>query len=359
MNMQSAADIAADYEVVPGPDLVELVRELAQAQTPVMLWGPPGIGKSHLAQQSAQALRFQDGEAQMPWRYVDIRALTMEPIDLRGMMFRDGAVTRYAPPSFLPPTDSTAAYLINFEELPSALPAMQAALYQLIQDRRVGDYELPPGASMIACGNRESDRGLVHKMLSPLASRFVHIDVGKPDAKMWRLWALPAGIRPEVFSFIRFRPEMLHRFDPKLYERSGERAFPCPRTWEMVSRVLERANLNSPNLKAAVRGLVGAQVEQEFTAFLRIYQGLPMPDDILLDPQRAPLFDKTEPAKQIAVCGAVAHIADKANMLQVVAYAKRMRPELAEYMVDCAVRRDAALRYGKAWIEWESWINRQ
>ena len=356
---QSTKDAAATYSVVPGPDLLELIRELASAQIPVIMWGSPGIGKSHISQQAARALGFKNGEVQMPWRYIDIRALTMEPIDLRGMMFRDQTVTRYAPPSFLPASDSEEFYLINFEELPSALPSMQAALYQLIQDRRVGDYELPKNASMIACGNRESDRGLVHKMLSPLASRFVHIDVGAPNANIWRRWALPAGIRPEVFSFIRFRPDLLHRFVPEEYERSGERAFPCPRTWEMVSKMLDRCSLNSATLKAAVRGLVGAAVEQEFTAFLKIYQGLPMPDDVLNDPQRAPIYDRSEPAKQIAICGSVAHVVNDVTMLNLVTYAKRMRPEMAEYMVDCATRRDASLRYGKPWIEWETWINRQ
>lgn len=421
MNMRSATDISADYAVTPGPDLVELIREHARAQIPLMLWGPPGIGKSHIAVQAAQALYWVNGEIQMPWNYLDVRALTMEPIDLRGVMYRPNAglilltrengdqfavnpsridliepdktagamlylsgkqgtlwvketvaeimamlnvdETRYARPSFLPPSESTESYLINFDELPSALPAMQASLYQLIQERRVGDYRLPKGASMIACGNRETDRGMVHKMLSPLASRFCHVDVGAPNANVWRQWALLAGIRPEVFSFIRFRPDWLHKFDPELYaqaaDTSGERAFPCPRTWEIVSDALNKCTLNGPNLKATVRGLVGAAAEGMFTAFLKVYQGIPMPEDILADPQRAPIPDRSNPAQQWAVCGSVAHVVKDTTMPSFVTYAKRLRPELGEYMVDCAVRRDASLRYGQPWIEWETWIERQ
>ena len=93
-------------------------------------------------------------------------------MDLRGIPWRDGADrTRWAPPAFLPPSDDTGRWLINLEELPSAVPMVQAALYQLVLDRKVGEYELPEGASLIACGNRETDRGVVHRMPTPLASR--------------------------------------------------------------------------------------------------------------------------------------------------------------------------------------------
>ena len=43
-------------------------------------------------------------------------------------------------------------WLINLEELPSCVPMVQAALYQLALERKVGEYELPEGASLIACG---------------------------------------------------------------------------------------------------------------------------------------------------------------------------------------------------------------
>ena len=134
-----------------------------RARQPCIVWGPPGAAKSQIAQQVAAAASRQ---------YVDVRALLLDPVDLRGIPWRDGADrTRWAPPAFLPPSDDTGRWLINLEELPSALPMVQAALYQLVLDRKVGEYELPEGASLIACGNREADRGVVHRMPTPLASR--------------------------------------------------------------------------------------------------------------------------------------------------------------------------------------------
>ena len=126
-------------------------------------------------------------------RYVDVRVLLLDPVGLRGIPWRDAdGRTRWAPPTFLPPTDDPGRWLINLEELPSAVQLVQAALYQLALDRKVGEYELPEGAWPIAGGNRESDRGVVYRMPTPLASRFVHLEI-KVDAQTG--W--PAGRRTE------------------------------------------------------------------------------------------------------------------------------------------------------------------
>ena len=178
--------ISADYTLRPS-ELAATLALLVEARQPVILWGAPGSAKSAVAQQVA---------ADAGREYVDVRALLLDPVDLRGIPWRDSADrTRWAPPAFLPPTDDPGRWLINLEELPSAVPMVQAALYQLVLDRKVGEYELPEGASLIACGNRESDRGVVHRMPTPLASRFVHLEI-RVDAQDWCAWGAANGNRP-------------------------------------------------------------------------------------------------------------------------------------------------------------------
>ena len=188
--------ISADYTLRPS-ELAATLALLVEARQPCVVWGPPGAAKSMIAQQvAADAGRL----------YVDVRALLLDPVDLRGIPWRDAdGRTRWAPPAFLPPTDDPGRWLINLEELPSAVPMVQAALYQLVLDRKVGEYELPEGASLIACGNRESDRGVVHRMPTPLASRFVHLEI-RVDAQDWLAWAAANGIAPEVLFYIQMRP---------------------------------------------------------------------------------------------------------------------------------------------------------
>ena len=126
--------ISADYTLRPS-ELAATLALLVEARQPTLVWGPPGTAKSMIAQQVA---------ADAGRRYVDVRALLLDPVDLRGIPWRDSADrTRWAPPAFLPPTDDPGRWLINLEELPSAVQMVQAALYQLVLDRKVGEYELP------------------------------------------------------------------------------------------------------------------------------------------------------------------------------------------------------------------------
>ena len=232
--------ISADYTLRPS-ELAATLALLVEARQPTLVWGPPGAAKSAIAQQVA---------ADAGRQYVDVRALLLDPVDLRGIPWRDSADrTRWAPPAFLPPTNDPGRWLINLEELPSAVPMVQAALYQLVLDRKVGEYELPEGASLIACGNRESDRGVVHRMPTPLASRFVHLEI-RVDAQDWLAWGAANGIAPEVLFYIQMRPDMLHRFDPQ----SREKAFCCPRTWEMASNIVNRRSGLDPRRTGALPG---------------------------------------------------------------------------------------------------------
>ena len=230
--------------------------------------------------------------------------LLLDPVDLRGIPWRDSADrTRWAPPAFLPPTDDPGRWLINLEELPSAVQMVQAALYQLVLDRKVGEYELPEGASLIACGNRESDRGVVHRMPTPLASRFVHLEI-RVDAQDWLAWGAANGIAPEVLFYIQMRPDMLHLFDPQ----SREKAFCCPRTWEMVSNIVNRRNgLDATTERALFRGTVGEAAAVEFSAFLKVWRELPHPRAVIDDPENAVVPDNA--SALIALCGSLYRMA--------------------------------------------------
>ena len=168
MPMSLPETVSADYTLRPS-ELAEVLATLVKARQPTLVWGPPGAAKSMIARQVA---------SDHGYNYVDIRALLLDPVDLRGIPWRDeDGRTRWAPPVFLPPTASTALWLLNLEELASCVPMVQAALYQLSLERKCGEYELPEGASIIACSNRENDRGIVHRMPTPLANRFVHLEI--------------------------------------------------------------------------------------------------------------------------------------------------------------------------------------
>lgn len=335
--MTDPATISADY-TLPPTELASTLAMLVEVRQPCIVWGPPGCAKSQIAQQVASDAGRE---------YVDVRALLLDPVDLRGIPWRDERDrTRWAPPAFLPPTDDTGRWLINLEELPSAVPMVQAALYQLVLDRKVGEYELPEGASLIACGNRESDRGVVHRMPTPLASRFVHLEI-RVDAVDWCAWGAANGIAPEVLFFVQLRPELLHDFDPQ----SKEKAFACPRTWEFVSNIVQRRNGLEPAAERALfRGAVGEAAAVEFAAFLKVWRELPHPRAVLDDPTNAQVPENA--SALLALCGSLYRMASDVNLDAIVTYAMRLRREVGEFLVGSCIRRESALQHSPAFIRW-------
>ena len=339
---------AANYELAPD-QLAQALKGLVSASQPTMIWAPPGVGKSDVARQVA---------ADLGMHYIDVRALLLDPVDLRGIPWRDSRtddnggvehMTRWAVPSFLPPSISDEAFLLNLEERPNAPPMVQAALYQLCLDRAIGEYTLPPGARIIACGNRETDRGNTFKMLTPLASRFVHLYT-RVDVGAWTDWALDANLNPAVIFFIKYRNELLMQFDPK----SKEKAFPCPRTWSFVGRLVDAGLKGQSEVDLALlRGTVGEGAAIEFAAFLEVANQLPMPETVFNDPLGVDIPKNV--SALLMLCAGVCGQAEADKMDALVAFAKRddMRPEIGKFLVDSAIKFHPDSRHTQAWLRWE------
>lgn len=235
---------------------------------PVMIWGPPGVGKSQLVAQVAN-------QHSVP--LIDIRLSQLEPSDLRGIPFRADGHVEWAVPNMLPDTQRHGkAGVLFLDEITSATPAVSAAAYQLILDRCLGEYKVPDGWVIFAAGNRQGDRGVTYSMPTPLANRFTHFsfDVNLDD---WVVWAHQQGIDERVIAFLRFRPELLFDFDPAM----DPVAFPTPRSWEFAHHALKKFDSMSAILPNALQACVGDVAGIELNAFINNLDNLPDIDAIL------------------------------------------------------------------------------
>jgi hypothetical protein len=256
----------------PAQLLTVLEREFQAAQhgqhTPVMLWGPPGVGKSQMVALVAQ----QHG---MP--VIDIRLSQMEPSDLRGIPFRVEDRVEWAVPSMLPDAERHGSQGILFlDEITSVPPSVSAAAYQLILDRRLGAYTVPDGWAIFAAGNRQGDRGVTYTMPAPLANRFSHfeVDINLDD---WVAWAYANGMDERLIAFLRFRPELLFEFDPA----HNPVAFPSPRSWEFAHRALQKFADVPDLLTGSLQACVGPAAGIELSAFVDNLDKLPDIDAIV------------------------------------------------------------------------------
>ena len=250
----------------------EFLATGAGHHTPVMLWGPPGVGKSQIVAEVAK-----DHAALM----IDVRLSQMEPSDLRGIPFRveqhGRHAVEWAVPSLLPDMLRHGPRGILFlDEITSASPAVAAAAYQLILDRRLGEYQVPEGWAIFAAGNRQGDRGVTYAMPSPLANRFSHYEV-EANLDDWVAWAYRVGIDERLIGFLRFKPELLFDFDPV---KSGP-AFPSPRSWEYAHRALQKFGDRPALLPGALIACVGQAAGIEFAAYLESLARLPDLDLII------------------------------------------------------------------------------
>lgn len=236
--------------------------------TPVMVWGAPGVGKSQLINQVG--IRHHVS-------VIDIRLSQMEPSDLRGIPFREASNVEWAIPSMLPNADRHGETGILFlDEITSAVPSVSAAAYQLILDRRLGDYKVPDGWAIFAAGNRQGDRGVTYTMPAPLANRFSHFEL-ELNLDDWVAWAYKMEIDERIIGFLRFRPELLFDFDPA----HNPVAFPSPRSWEFAHRALQKFINHPMLLLGSLQACVGDAAGIELKAFIDSLDQMPDLDAIL------------------------------------------------------------------------------
>ena len=248
-------------------ELTVALSALVAQKVPTFLWGAPGIGKSSIVKQIANDKNLD---------FIDLRLALMDPTDLKGIPFYDkeSHTALWAPPAFLPRKGKGILFL---DELNSAPPAVQSSAYQLILDRRVGEYELPEGWAIIAAGNREGDRGVTYRMPAPLANRFVHFEL-EVSVDDWREWAYKYKISSKIIAYISYKNEHLFTFDAK----SENKSFATPRSWEYVGNIL-KSNLPATLLLDTISGAVGRDVAVSFLSFLKVMDRMPDIEKILED----------------------------------------------------------------------------
>ena len=241
----------------------------------VMLWGPPGIGKSQLVRQLAESLQQK---TQKQVNVTDVRLIWFNPVDLRGIPTANADKTLSVwlkPKIFDMDTSDKTLNILFLDEISAAPQSVQAAAYQITLDRTVGEHKLPDNCIVVAAGNRVTDRSVAYKMPRALANRLMHFEI-TADFGSWREWAIRKGINGKVVGFLSFKQDYLNEEEIT----NDDLAFPTPRTWEMVSNILNEVSDDIKFAYPLIAGLVGTGVASEFKSWLKIYGELPSIEDI-------------------------------------------------------------------------------
>lgn len=241
----------------------------------VMLWGPPGVGKSQAIRQIANIIKKNTGKKTV---ITDVRLLLFNPIDLRGIPTANADKTLaiwLKPQIFQMNPEDDVINILFLDEISAAPQSVQAAAYQITLDRVVGEHKLPDNCIIIAAGNRITDKSVAFKMPKALANRLLHIEI-EGSFEAWQNWAIKSGINPKVFGFLSFRADRLFGFDPK----NDDLAFATPRSWEMVSNLLNNAFDDVERMYPMIAGLVGSGAALEFRSWCKTNYKLPDIEEI-------------------------------------------------------------------------------
>lgn len=310
------------------------IPKLIAKQRPAFLWGAPGVGKSDLIARIADDMKLE---------LRDVRLSLLDPIDLKGFPTVDTAKKqmKWLPADFLP---TKGRGLLFLDEMNQAPQSVQGAAYQLVLNRRIGEYKLPEGWSVMAAGNRAGDRSIVHTMPSALANRFVHLDYDV-DVDDWNTWAMENKLHDDLRAFIQFRPNLLHSFDPL----TNPRAFPSPRSWAFVNDIY-KDGYSDDNQLEMIKGTVGEGASVEFSGFVRLIKDLPRVDQVLIDPDGTKVPES--PAGMYAMVTALDAKATVNNLARIMTYTDRLPVEFQTVFVRSAIRRDPKLTGTKCYMDW-------
>lgn len=319
-------------------ELYNQLKILLHTDTPVFIHGSPGIGKSYIVNDIAKKYDLE---------IIDVRLSQLDAVDLRGIPCIENSQTIWMPPVFLP-NDKNSSGILFLDELNSAPLSVQAAIYQLVLDRKIGEYSLPKGWRIVCAGNKIDDKGIVFKLPSPLINRMVHIVL---EAKYddFKIWAIKNDIHPFIIGFLGFRPDLLSSEVPPSSETNP--AFCTPRAWNMLSNILNKEK-EITKLSAIIYGTVGYGAGIEFSSFVKVYKTLPDIDAIL---EGKDVEVPNEPSSLYALCAAIIekyNSTDQAKNL--FEFSKKLPVEFCVILIKDLITKDediAELEEFEIWLE--------
>ena len=315
-------------------------------RAPLLITGAPGIGKSDLIAQAAQAAGAD---------LIISHPAVADPTDFKGLpWFQSGDSFASFKPfgEFHTALTATRPLVWLLDDLGQAPPSVQAACMQLLLARRVNGHILPDYVTFVAATNRRIDRAGVSGILEPVKSRFPSIVELEANIDDWSQWAIGHAVSPMLIAFLRFKPDMLCAFQATADLTNS----PVPRTWANLARV-ERMTLPAEIEAQAMAGSVGEGAANEYLAFRSMYKSMVNLDAILLNPDKAAI--PTKPDQLYATAVGLAARANDTNFSRIATYATRLvvdaqRGVFAALMIRDCLRRDEKLQYTDTFVRLNS-----
>ncbi len=326
---------------VKASQAVDMIMLYLKAGLVPLLVGNPGIGKSNIYQQIADDFRLL---------LIDMRLSTADLVDLTGFPLIVNNKGSYVPMDTFPIEgdkipDGYNGWLILFDEITSAKPALQAASYKILLDRKVGQHKLHKNVALCAAGNLETDGAVVYPMSTALQSRLVHMELIF-NLEDWMTWANINRIDSRITGFLNFDPQSAFTFKPD----HTDSTYACPRTWAFVDRILKVTEPGYEHLLPMLAGTISEGVARQFMAFCKIESQLPKLQEILKNP--AGIAVPTELSIKHAITSSLSEHISVTNATEIMQYISRFPIEFQVICVKAAGQRNKKIHTHPSVKQW-------
>lgn len=299
----------------------------------VRLLSGPGLGKSTAVKEAAAEMSKKMG-TKVGCKVV--RLCEVEQPDVKGYgLPPEGNIAtskmEFSLPFWAIDTERDGEYGYLFlDEQPQADDDVNKVAAELMLDRRVGDYQLPPGWIVVAAGNREQDRSGARKTMAFIQNRIADIEI-TPSKDALVDWMERNGIAHQIISFTEAMPAVV--LAEKIPEKPGP--FCTPRSICRLSPYLD--TMSTEMFTEFAAGAIGEGAAAQFIAHLRVVDELPSYAEIVAKPKTCKVPEKPDAA--YATMRMISHNIDGQTAVQAFEYLSRMGKEFQASALRHTVRR--------------------
>lgn len=332
-----------------------ILHRCIRTGTNLTLTGEPGIGKTSIINQIVEAIQAEDKDFKL-W---DIYTPSLSPIDFSVPMpdTKTGKLRMFhndmLPNGFV---DPDARGVLFLGERDNADPATNKALQKYINNECMSGLKKPKGVIVVSDSNCINHRsGTVQQSLALLSrSRLVHVEV---DAETTLKYFAEKSVNPFVQAYLSLRREHVSTF-AILLKNKGYEIWANPRGWERLGAAMDDADLHGEKLThEEIIGDIGEGVGREFIAFLHAARELVSYEQIVADPDNAPV-PKEKLSDMYAIMAMLSATTKGSDMAQVRKYVERFGPEVQILYLHLLTGSKGAHRDGclttKAYTTWFS-----
>ena len=235
MNIQQAIDqLETAVRCYTALDEMGMPLVPPEAQRPMFLIGPPGVGKTDVVAQVARRLGVGLVSYTMT-HHTRQSALGLPQIRTRRFGGEECAVTEYTMSELLAgvyrhmEASGCKQGILFLDEINCVSETLTPAMLELLQHKRFGEYALPEGWVIVCAGNPEKYNRAAHAFDPVTLDRLRVLEI-EPDLSAWQEYAAQRQVHPSVRGYLRLRPEDFFRAE-------GERIVTA-RSWMNLSDMM-------------------------------------------------------------------------------------------------------------------------